>query len=283
MCVFSIDTSEENDSLFFHTEKQMQIILINLILHFSLVQCCHPIELDRHESVLNTLIAFDKMTSPYDRARSISWSDDQTLKLIELYKSYPSLWDGQHSDYGKRSTNYSSFYEISQQLGFREEDVKVKIRSLRIKFDQCHLAWMKTPDRTVDWSYFKPMAFLAKTYRKPEEKYNAGFSRNTTRADDTNRTENNGVGLPVSNGSLAAPLAEPEPPRDRIDQFYLAMAGLVKHFPREMLYELNAKIVASISEMETKLAKQDNRHSNAAASTSNGRDSSAASTSNRDN
>lgn len=213
------------------------------------------------------------MASPYERSSSITWTDEKTRELIELYKWHPNLWDCNHTDYGKHNTRHNSFSRISERLKVREDDVKARIAKLRTKFESCWFAQIKAPNRTVDWPFFKPMEFLAKYYRNSTP----GSGLETNR-----RAGNENIEVPATNASADISLTAPAPPsiNDSVDQVFLIMAGLVKHFPRYMLTEFYAKMMAQISEMDKKLANHIERNSSAIASTSNGGNSSAASSSN---
>lgn len=211
------------------------------------------------------------MATPYDRTNFDTWTDDKICDLIILYHSHTNLWDRQHPDYRKHSAKFSSISKISQRLKVSDDEVKAKIAKLRAKFDQCWASHVTAPHRTVDWPFFKHLLFLTQGHRKPEEKFNVNGSENNKHMD-----------LSASNVSLNASSLDafPESPRDPIDRLYLAMASLIKHFPRIILAELNAKIMLLISEMEMKLANQDDGQIGVA-STSKRRRSSASSTSNR--
>uniref|UniRef100_A0AAR5QBD8 MADF domain-containing protein n=1 Tax=Dendroctonus ponderosae TaxID=77166 RepID=A0AAR5QBD8_DENPD len=60
----------------------------------------------------------------------MEWDHDLCLKLIELYKSKPELWNSRHSLYRVRSKKREAWDEIANQLGTSTDILKLKLNSL---------------------------------------------------------------------------------------------------------------------------------------------------------
>lgn len=66
------------------------------------------------------------------------WSNDDILKLIELYKGKRCLWDQHHELYKNKNARNTALLEISNEMsmeGFGVEETKAKIKSLRGTFN----------------------------------------------------------------------------------------------------------------------------------------------------
>lgn len=170
---------------------------------------------------------------------------------------YRNLWDDQHADSRKLSPRYHAIAEISRELNIPADGVLGKITKLKMRFNQC-IVTASTSQRPINWPYFEHLEFLGK--------------RNFVQAGLENRHRTIDVATPLHSRTpeITKSAVEAEaPPHDHIDTFFLAMAGNVKHFPSPKVYELYAKIMQAISDMDAELANVQNKSAQQNASAEN--------------
>lgn len=64
----------------------------------------------------------------------MEWTEENLLRLIDIYKQYPVLWNPANEDYYKKPKKLDAWKEISSQMGAAEEDCKKKVISLLSSF-----------------------------------------------------------------------------------------------------------------------------------------------------
>lgn len=160
------------------------------------------------------------------------WSDDKLKKLIKLYEQRPNLWDREHPDFGKHGPQYMSHKEISEELGVDEKELKAIINKIKIKFKECLQEPRINP---IKWRFYDKLRFLTKHIRVDERKRDVKNAAADTMAIPT---------------TAAAAI-----PSDVVDVTFMAMARVVKEFPRKKIAELQIEIWKLIS--ETQLAQEE--------------------------
>lgn len=60
----------------------------------------------------------------------MEWSQDSCIKLIEVYKAHPVLWNPSDLNYFKKNFKSDAWAEISSKVGVQENECRDKIVSL---------------------------------------------------------------------------------------------------------------------------------------------------------
>jgi len=66
----------------------------------------------------------------------MEWTNENSLKLIELYRDRPVLWDCRLSDYKNRNKRADALLEISVSFGVTKEEVERKLKNLVSHFSR---------------------------------------------------------------------------------------------------------------------------------------------------
>lgn len=64
----------------------------------------------------------------------MEWTREQTLSLIDLYRSHPVLWDNKHSDYKNKPKKADAWRTIAVAMEIERAEVERKIRTLTAQF-----------------------------------------------------------------------------------------------------------------------------------------------------
>ncbi|GBP28785.1 hypothetical protein EVAR_19829_1 [Eumeta japonica] len=99
-----------------------------------------------------------------------AWTRGNIFKLIELYRSHPSLWNPHRSDHKDRDKRERKLEYIAQQMNMPIEEVVRKIRNLRTQLQQ-EVKKVKekqcvAPSQLLDksyrstWCYYDALQFL---------------------------------------------------------------------------------------------------------------------------
>lgn len=102
----------------------------------------------------------------------MEWSDEQSLKLIELYRDKPMLWDSTHKEYKLSKRKIDIWQDIAKELNCSVTDARKKIESLLTSFRR----EMRREGTTRSgmgsdevyhskWFAFRPMWFLSDKFR----------------------------------------------------------------------------------------------------------------------
>lgn len=208
--------------------------------------------------------------------RSIEWPHKKTLRFIELYKTHQNLWDKQHEFFGKLENRRNSIDEISAELEVSPHEVASKMIQVKGIFRDC---WLK--NRKSAWKYFTAMKFLAKNYPNVEKACGANGADNGEAVLDQFYVDEEddvfiacGSQLKPSTAVSCTPCNKPikrEPPEpvqptpapaavaptiDATDDFFRAMAAIVKGFPRKQVVEIRSKISELVNNMDLTLAME---------------------------
>ncbi|KAG5875074.1 hypothetical protein JTB14_004807 [Gonioctena quinquepunctata] len=64
----------------------------------------------------------------------MSFTNEQTLTLIDMYRVRPILWDPTQMEYGNKNKRHDMMMEIAVALAIDEGDVEKKIKNLQTTF-----------------------------------------------------------------------------------------------------------------------------------------------------
>lgn len=64
----------------------------------------------------------------------VVWSKDSVVKVIELYRERPVLWDATSNLYKDKNKKHYAWQEIANEMNTSKLEVKNKIRNLTIQF-----------------------------------------------------------------------------------------------------------------------------------------------------
>lgn len=208
-----------------------------------------------------------RMDTARKRSRSDGWAHEKTLQFIELYRTHSHLWDTNHPDFRLSAAKLASVKQISEQLNVSRSQLTKKILQMRAKFKLYLNKTTLNPSATIVWPYFEEMKFLEKSYRVYRRK-RAGNdlvgreiesrtreSQSENMDDDRDDCSSTSTQSIASSGNNAMRLesssAAATRSGDSIDTFFLAMASIVKEFPRKNIFQLKIKFLQCISEMES--------------------------------
>ncbi|XP_037961453.2 uncharacterized protein LOC105382124 [Plutella xylostella] len=134
----------------------------------------------------------DESNEESDSTTKVSlWRQCEILKLIELYKSHPELWDKEHGSYYRKGAKIQAIKQIAESLNKLAPEVQTKIKNLRTVFANTHhkvsTAIKKYGKFTGKlWYGYRKMAFLNKDSLDVCEK----ISTNITNNEDLDTTNN---------------------------------------------------------------------------------------------
>lgn len=69
---------------------------------------------------------------------SHEWSEDKMIRLIELIRDRPLIWNAESEDYKKRHKRTSAFGEVADCIGVQREEVERKWKVLQTQFRREH-------------------------------------------------------------------------------------------------------------------------------------------------
>lgn len=64
----------------------------------------------------------------------MEWTDEETLKLIELYSVRPSLWDSSNPNYKNKNRRHDGLIELAVSFGVEKQEIERKIKNLQSHF-----------------------------------------------------------------------------------------------------------------------------------------------------
>ncbi|XP_030371914.1 uncharacterized protein LOC115622175 isoform X2 [Scaptodrosophila lebanonensis] len=101
------------------------------------------------------------------------WSYSNCLKLIELVKQSPSLWNSTAEEYANQSLKSADWHYIYEQFksnGYSKNDLIAKWNSLRTSYRRRHVVFAENSHLHSPWKFYKEMAFIGPilTSRKKE-------------------------------------------------------------------------------------------------------------------
>lgn len=95
------------------------------------------------------------------------WSKDKTKQLIELYQSYPPLWNFNLKEYRDRREKAKCIESIAQILGVGDREVSRKLHNLRCqmngevrKLKNRKVIEGDEDSKKTAWEYFDSLKFI---------------------------------------------------------------------------------------------------------------------------
>lgn len=122
--------------------------------------------------VLSDCTIMENLLSEFD------WSKDNIIKLIELFRDYPVLWDAKVADYKNRNKKHDAWNEIALAMKVERSEVEKKMRCLIGQY-QRNTKKAKSgagADGDPKWPYFNMFTFL-KDKCKPRSYCESGRAR----------------------------------------------------------------------------------------------------------
>lgn len=65
---------------------------------------------------------------------TLKWTNEITLKFIELYQNKPMLWDPKNQNYYNKFMKHDAWEELASEMKISLDDCKQKIMSLQSSF-----------------------------------------------------------------------------------------------------------------------------------------------------
>lgn len=96
----------------------------------------------------------------------MEWNDEQSLKLIQLYKDHPILWDSTCSQYKLGKKKIENWREIATELNTNAVEAKKKIENLLASYRRERNREVRPSGAGSDeiyhskWFAFQAMQFL---------------------------------------------------------------------------------------------------------------------------
>jgi len=112
-----------------------------------------------------------------EKLEKCHWTDENCLKLIQLYQDHPILWDPQHPKFKLTKLKYDSWMDVSNEMNSDINNLKKKMDSLLTSFrrerqrEGTTSGMGKSEMYHSAWFAFKAMAFLNDKF-KPKKTQN---------------------------------------------------------------------------------------------------------------
>ncbi|XP_050315638.1 uncharacterized protein LOC126750161 [Anthonomus grandis grandis] len=98
----------------------------------------------------------------------MTWTDEETLAFIDMYRVRSSLWNSSNSDYKNKNRRHDGLTEIAVSFGIEKQEVERKIKNLQSHFSRerkKELESKKTGSGTDEayvskWFAYQAMLFL---------------------------------------------------------------------------------------------------------------------------
>lgn len=88
------------------------------------------------------------------------WQVQDTLKLINLYRTTPELWNPDHSDYKNRGVRRAAILKLAEEMSTSCVEIERKLRGVRTQFAREHVR--EISGQKSIWFGYQPLLFLAK-------------------------------------------------------------------------------------------------------------------------
>lgn len=115
----------------------------------------------------------------------MEWSKQTTLKLIDLYRDKPVLWNQTHCDYKNKRKRFAAWADISNELNIDKGELEKKIKNVNSQFlrELKRLKETKTsPDDKYEshWFAFDSLLFLRDKTKLTPSRDDAGVTNNVS-------------------------------------------------------------------------------------------------------
>lgn len=88
------------------------------------------------------------------------WQVQDTLKLINLYRSVPEMWNPEHADYKNKTARRAALMKLAEGLDTSCAEIEKKLRGIRTQFAREHIR--QSSGQKSIWFGYQPLSFLAK-------------------------------------------------------------------------------------------------------------------------
>ncbi|XP_065209264.1 uncharacterized protein LOC135837799 [Planococcus citri] len=88
------------------------------------------------------------------------WQVQDTVKLINLYRTVPELWNPDHADYKNKTARRAALTKLAEGLDLSTTEIEKKLRGLRTQFAREHLR--ESSGQKSVWFGYQSLLFLAK-------------------------------------------------------------------------------------------------------------------------
>lgn len=106
-----------------------------------------------------------------------NWPPEKILKLIELYKEHPALWDPCHKDFKNSDVKSMIWMNIAETIGSRDVEKKMNILIVQFRRELKKIreriqAGKSEEEAATKWFAFEAMSFLKGKIRKQRQNVN---------------------------------------------------------------------------------------------------------------
>lgn len=114
-------------------------------------------------------------------SRMKNWPPEKILRLIEIYRENPVLWDPNHKDFKNTDVKNRLWNEIAEVIGSRDAEKKMNILVVQyrreLKKIRERIAAGKTEEQAATkWFAFEAMSFLKGKIRRQKQILTVSFS-----------------------------------------------------------------------------------------------------------
>lgn len=90
------------------------------------------------------------------------WTQEKTLKLIDLWQKTPILWDTKNKDYRNRDLRKSALEALAVEFEMTSLDIEKKMTGLKNQFRREHnkIRTSGSSSFSVEWFGYRPLLFL---------------------------------------------------------------------------------------------------------------------------
>lgn len=107
------------------------------------------------------------------------WTQEKTLKLIELWHQLPVLWDAKHKHFRNRDVRKSSLEILAREFDMTPMDIEKKITGLKNQYRREYnkVNFQDPSTFSVEWFGYRPLQFIQSTLftRDQNSRYDSNF------------------------------------------------------------------------------------------------------------
>lgn len=105
------------------------------------------------------------------------WSKDNIIKLIELFRDYPVLWDAKVADYKNRNKKHDAWNDIALAMKVERSEVEKKMRCLIGQYQRNNKKGKSGAGADGDPKFYFNMFTFLKDKCKPRSYCESGRAR----------------------------------------------------------------------------------------------------------
>lgn len=108
------------------------------------------------------------------------WTQEKTLKLIDLWRQLPILWDTKHKHFRNREVRKSSLEILAQEFNMTPMEIEKKITGLKNQYRREYnkVNFQDPSSFSVEWFGYRPLQFIQSTLFTRDQnssRYDANF------------------------------------------------------------------------------------------------------------